>query len=103
MNYLSFGPIRLRVSRRGLAPWGYERLGIGGLRMFSRDSGGGLVLASYHPRRSSTWHWSISVKKREGRPSRSRQRHGQWHDYYWLPFGRQLIVGRQDYHKRRAA
>lgn len=99
MNYLTFGPIRLRISRRGLAPWGYARLEIGGLSLLSRDSGGGLMLASYHPRRSKTWHWVVSIKKRDGGTHRSKLRYGQWHDYYALPFGRQLIVGQQDYHK----
>lgn len=37
---------------------------IKGLSVFSRDSGGGLVLASYHPRSSQTWHWAVSADRR---------------------------------------
>ena len=62
------------------------RLHIRGLEVLHRDSGGGLVLLAYHPRSSSTWHWSIGVRKVGGTPHRAAYRTGQWHDYYWLPF-----------------
>lgn len=104
MNYLIVGPIRLRVSRKHLAPWGYALLEIGGLSFFSQTSGGDVVLASYHPRRSSTWFWSAQVIKAApgSKPHRAATRRGQWNDYHWLPFGRQLVIARQDYHLRRA-
>jgi len=76
---------------------------IGGVKLFSRDSGGDIVLASYHPRRSSTWHWSVVLSRRDGKPHRAARRNGQWHDYYWLPFGLQLIVSQQDWHKGSVA
>lgn len=77
------------------------------IRFLSRDRGGGLVLASYHPRGCLTWHWSISIiKSRCFRPwwlvSRASTRTNQWHDYYRLPFGKALCISRQDYHRRHA-
>ncbi len=74
----------------------------------SQDSGGGLVLASYHPRNSPTWHWSIGIiNSRVFRPwwliSRATARTHQWHDYYRLPFGKALCISRQDYHKSERA
>lgn len=99
-NYLSLGPVRLRISTKYLAPWGYERLAIGGLSLLSRTNGGDLILVAYHPRWCGTWHWSLCIRR--GRPehwvNRATSRRGQWHDYFWLPFGRELIVSRQDYH-----
>lgn len=70
-----------------------------GLSLFNRDSGGGLVLASYHPHRSQTWHWSVTLLRSDGHAGRSLKRTGQWHDYYWLPFGWRLVVSQQDYHR----
>lgn len=37
---------------------------IGGLTLLARDSAGGITLASYHPRSSLTWHWSLSLDRR---------------------------------------
>lgn len=31
-----------------------------GLNFMTRDSGGGMVLVSRHPRHSATWYWSLS-------------------------------------------
>lgn len=104
-NYLSLGPVRIKVSRRGIAKWGYAKFIIGGLELFSRSSNGDLNLCSYHPRRSATWHWAVYLTRRvEDRRivDRAKSRSGQWHDYYRLPFGRSLIVSHQDYHKRAA-
>lgn len=103
-NYFKIGPLRVRVSSKHLAPWGYERVGIGGLSFFSRSSDGAMILASYMPK-GQTWHWSFSVHKRKwprGWIARDRLRTGQWHDYYRLPFGRELIISRQDFHKQTA-
>jgi hypothetical protein len=75
-----------------------------GLRFFTRASDGSLVLASYHPRHSLTWHWAVSVKRnalysnRPRRINRAAERFNQWHDMYRLAFGWWLIVSRQDYH-----
>ena len=100
MNYLHLGPMRLRTSRKGLATWGYERLGIGGLSLLSRDSAGRLGLASYHPRRSKTWLWAVTLERNpDALGHRAKNRHGQWHDYHKLPFGWLLCVSQQDYHK----
>ncbi len=75
---------------------------IGGLSFLSRSTDGSIMLASYHPRRSPTWHWSVSLT-RGGIAHRATRRHGQWHDFYWLPFGWRLLVSQQDYHKARPA
>jgi hypothetical protein len=73
-------------------------LAVGGVSVLSRTSAGELNIASYHPRSSPTWHWSLTLIKSEGKPHRAERRTGQWHDYYWLPFGYRLLVSRQDYH-----
>lgn len=108
MNYLRFGPVAIKLSNRYQAEWAYERLRIGGLSFLSRDSGGGLTLAAYHPRSCPTWHWSVSVQRYRGGETRrlvsrtpKQQRRGQWHDRIRLPFGRYLCISRQDYHKQR--
>ncbi len=73
-----------------------------GFRLFSRDSGGGLVIASYHPQRSGTWFWSASLCKNPfGGSYRDPVRRNQWHDYCALPFGYALRISRQDYHLER--
>ena len=79
------------------------RLHINGLEFLHRDSGGAIVLLSYHPRGSATWHWAVRLIRSRGRPGRARSRTGQWNDWYWLPFGFRLLVGQQDWHKRLSA
>jgi hypothetical protein len=103
-NYIVLGPVRLRISSRHLAPWGYSRLIIGGLNLFSRANTGDLILASYHPDWSHTWRWSIMLKRADGRGwvARDPVRRGQWHDYYRLPFGWQLLVSQQNYLPKRS-
>lgn len=130
-NYLTLGPVRLLVNRQYLASWGYPRLSIGGLSLWSKSNNGDRTLASYHPRDSLTWHWSVSITKRnpamwsaearEGRAQLYREGNpfitapswrdrfmiltnnprGQWHNYFRLPFGRALCIARQDYHLQR--
>lgn len=106
-NYLAAGPLRVRISSHGLARWGYERIGVAGFSFLSRDSGGDLMLAAYHPRRSLTWHWSVSLRKRQAATSRwvnrapSEFRSGQWHDYYRLPFGWEVVIAMQNFHQGR--
>ena len=79
------------------------RLHIGGYDIMHRNSAGDMVLVSYHPRGSATWHWSVVLAKGGGNTmvSRAADRQGQWHDYYWLPFGYSLIVSQQDWHRNR--
>lgn len=79
-----------------------------GLTLFTRGSDGSLGLISYHPRHSGTWYWSIRIVRaptssRFWLVMRAAHRRNQWHDYYRLPFGRALLVSRQDYHLREAA
>jgi len=129
-NYLTLGPLKLLISRKYLASWGFPLLRVGGLSLWSKSSNGERILASFHPRDSLTWHWSLSITKqmwsaearegraqlyREGNPyvtapswrdrfmSLTANPRGQWHNYYRLPFGYALSVARQDYHKRPAA
>ena len=68
------------------------------MRMFTKASDGSIIVASYHPKNSITWHWAIYLKRGNGRSNRAERRTHQWYDYYRLPFGWQLIVARQDYH-----
>jgi hypothetical protein len=72
-----------------------------GVSLLNRASDGGMTLVSYHPRRSTTWHWSVSLVRSSAIPHRAPHRTGQWHDYYWLPFGWRLVVSQQDYHLGR--
>lgn len=102
-NYLSFGPVSIKLHNRGQAAWGYPGIRIGGLSLLARSSNGNLVLASYHPRSSMTWLWSVSLGRRNGDRTicRSQHRVGQWHDVY--NFGRRsLCVARQDHHRKAA-
>lgn len=82
---------------------------VGALQIGGRASDGSITLACWHPRGSATWHWSVSLMRRVfpwsamsdnwfaalgGHPF------GQWFDYWRLPFGWMLLVGRQDYHRQ---
>lgn len=92
----------MRWSNLGLAPWGYEAFGIRGLSMLTRCSDGALTVASYQPR-NETWHWAVAIGRSDINPGwirRATIRRGQWHDFYRLPFGFELRVSRQDFHKR---
>lgn len=101
------GPVQLRLSSHNLCWWGFPRLKIGGLTIWSWHSDGALGLAAYHPKGSTAWHWSISLTRRQRYFKGWRSitppelRRGQWHDYYRLPFGWALAVARQDYHLPR--
>lgn len=103
MKYLRLGPVALRLSSQYVA-WGLPILQIYGLSFFSRDSGGDLSLAGYHPRGCLTWHWNVSLRRWRMKywvvRAAKEWRKGQWHDYYWLPFGYSLSIARQDYHKQ---
>jgi hypothetical protein len=102
-NYLIFGPVRIRISSKHLASWGFARISIGGLSLWSWSNSGELILASYHPRSSLTWLWSVALGKRKwerGWVQRDPWRRSQWHDYYRLPFGRELRISRQNFMAR---
>lgn len=103
-NYLILGPVRIRISSKHLAPWGYARIAVGGLSLLSRTNSGDLMIASYHPAWSHTWRWAAQVMKGgAGRPLIDRDKHrgGQRHDYYKLPFGWQLLISQQNYMPKR--
>lgn len=104
-NWLRLGPASIRIGSRHLAASGFPRLQIGGLSIWSRCSDGSLLLASYHPRNSPTWHLSLSVVNGSGRKlfDRAERRECQWADYLALPFNRALCWMRQDYHRRTIA
>ncbi len=75
---------------------------IGKVNVLSRTSGGGLCLVGDAPK-TGTWRWAVYVEKLAWPDrfiSRAKRRVGQWHDYYWLPFGFKLIVSFQAWHKR---
>lgn len=72
-----------------------------------RDPQSSLLLVSYQPSGSRTWHWSISIRPTYSLRPWSRRlaclaerRTGQWHDHFRLFGGHDLVVSRQDYHKR---
>lgn len=102
-NHISIGPVRIRTGSRYLAKWGFPRLQIGGLSIWSWSNSGDLLLASYHPRRSITWLWYFGITARgrgygkifsresrehlatiyaEGNPYASRPR---WFHRFWQP------------------
>jgi hypothetical protein len=72
-----------------------------GLSLFHRASNGDLVLASYTGPKSHCWVWSvyISRERRSFEITPAALRRNQWHHFIPLPFGRTLIIGRQDYHR----
>lgn len=76
--------------------WPEPLLKIGGLSMLAIASDQSLVVAAYHPNGRSTWRWAVYIG-RHPNLGRDKIRAGQWHDYYWLPFGFRLIVSQQDY------
>ena len=103
-GYMNIGPVAIRYRRLKYASC-LPLLQIGGLSLFSRDSGGELMLASYHPCGCLTWHWCVSLKRLSMKRwiSRADRRIGQWHDYYGLPFGSTLVISCQDYHRQHRA
>jgi len=103
-NYFTFGPLRIRINSKHLAGWGYPSIAIGGLSLFTWTNTGGLTLASYQPR-NETWHWAFVVQRSQYTKdfiSKDPTRRGQWHDYYRLPFGFEIVHSRQDWHKQPA-
>ena len=97
-NFVRIGPVRVRVGSRDLASWGWSRVVIGALDLWSWTNTGELMLAGYHPKSSHTWIWAIYIGKRD----RQRKlldfapvRRGQWFDYIALPFGCQIRIGHQ--------
>lgn len=58
-NWVRLGPVSIRIGSRHLASWGYPRIAIGGLSIWSRMNTGQRILVSYHPRRSVTWVFSL--------------------------------------------
>ena len=63
-NHIKIGPVIIRVGSKHLAPWGFPRIKIGGLSLWSWTNTGQLVPASYPPRKSITWLWSLWVEPR---------------------------------------
>ena len=104
-QYLTFGPVRLRLHSRHLASWGYPRLQIGGLAVGSRSNIGDIILASYHPKSSITWLWSVALGRnktpRKNIVNLDTRRFGQWHDYIRLPFAWELRISHQKRMTRR--
>lgn len=109
MSYLVMGPLRIRTSTKYLSKIGLPALSIGGLSIWQRDSGGRFMPFAYHPRGSLTWHWTATIipvvsRKRAwshtwAHITPESFRRGQWYDYFWLPFGYELMICRQDWHK----
>lgn len=106
-NYVSFGPVSLRISRKHLAAWGWPLARIWGVSLFCRDSGGGLTFVSYHPVKSGTWYWSFSWQPFRADEARHWFRwspdtsaRGQKHHRLDLFRRGSLMLSTQDYHKR---
>ena len=97
-NYISLGPVSIKISNRNLAWWGYERLRIGPLSFGSWANNGDYCLASFQ-KKTECWRWAVYLSRRSHPVGRAKIRRAQWHDYYWLPFGFRLVVSQQDFHK----
>lgn len=68
------------VFRTGKLGWGYPRIYINGLSLFTWGNDGSFHLASYHPRSSITWLWDITI----GWPTKKcRSRVNWWKPGYW--------------------
>lgn len=104
-NYLRLGPVHLRVSTKHLANWGYPAVRIAGLSLLTRDNGGRLHLASYHPKGCTTWHWFIALYRSRGarRGWFNLQRHKGFGERGVALFGWTLSLTEQGYHKERRA
>ena len=78
-----------------------------GFNLFTRDSGGGFTLASYHPKKYQTWIWTVSYEQHKPWHHKSfkldivpkQNRYGQWFHYFYMGEFGKLILGRQNYHK----
>jgi hypothetical protein len=60
-NYISIGPLHIRIRSKHIAPWGFPRVMVNGFSVWSWTNSGELCLASYHPRSSITWLWAFYV------------------------------------------
>lgn len=106
MNYITIGTVSVRISSKGLAPWGFPWLQVAGLAFLTFSTNGCLCLASYHPRRSTCWHWAISVARADWLPGslrfeRDPLRRCQWHDYLHVTRRWAIVIARQDFHRSR--
>jgi hypothetical protein len=79
-----------------------------GLHFFTRDSGGGTVLVSRHPRHSATWYWSLSWQPYRADEKRwlfkaYLDRIGGYQKHHWLGlFGiGKLMLSTQSYHQHQ--
>ena len=98
-NWIHVGPVHIRVSGKHLAPWGFPRLQIGGLRLWSWWNDGDFAPASYHPRSSITWLWQTKLHRKGWRPPYQYNSTGG-RDIR-LPFGWVLSIMWQDRMRRR--
>lgn len=62
INHIKIGPVIIRTGSKNLAPWGFPRLRVGGLSLWSWSNTGEWMPASYHPRSSITWLWSVAIR-----------------------------------------
>lgn len=65
-NYISLGPVRIRHGSKHLAKWGFPRIAIGGLSLWTWTNTGQFTLASYHPASSITWLWAVTLWRAQG-------------------------------------
>lgn len=63
-NHIKIGPAIIRIGSKHLAPWGFPRLRVCGLSVWTWTNSGPLCLASYHPKTSITWLWALYIDPR---------------------------------------
>jgi hypothetical protein len=94
-NWLTLGPVSLRISSKHLAPWGFPRLRIGGYEFWTWNNDGNFMPAGYHPRNSITWIWSTTLVKAPCDFRYCGSHGGPSYRTFWLPFGWRLVLSRQ--------
>jgi hypothetical protein len=94
-QWISIGPVSIRLHSKHLAPWGFPRLQIGGYSFWSWNNNGYFMPAGYHPRGSITWIWSTTIVKAPLGLRYCDTLGVRRHSNVWLPFGWRLIVSRQ--------
>lgn len=93
-NWIRLGPVRIRIGSKYLAPWGFPRLQVGALSLWSYWNDGTFCPAAYHPRSSITWLWQTRLERGEWKPPYQYNSTGG-RDVQ-LPFGWKLHIMWQD-------
>lgn len=98
-NHIRLGPVVVRIGSKNLAKWGYPRVKVGGLSLWSWTNTGQFVPAGYHPRNSITWLWSVWIGRNRSTYRLRRWRHDR--NTEWLIGPLRISIHRQERMPRR--